>query len=74
MKPDLRGVVSVAHFITGHVQTQSNRVCYFLFFDVFLASKEYNYLELELIYAWKTILAKKKIKRLASLEKKCLAL
>ena len=28
-------MASVAHLITGHEQTQLNRVCYFLFFGVF---------------------------------------
>ena len=33
-KPVLRDVASALHFITGHEQTQLNRVCYFRFFDV----------------------------------------
>ena len=33
------GACSVALFIIGHEQIQLNRVCYFQFFDVFLASK-----------------------------------
>ena len=35
-------VAGVAHLITGHKQTQSNRVCYFHFFNVVLASKGSN--------------------------------
>ena len=40
----LGGMVGVAHFITGHEQTQYNLVCYFYFhfFDVVLASKGSN--------------------------------
>ena len=37
--PVLGGVDGVAHFSTSHEQTQLNRVCYFHFFGVFLASK-----------------------------------
>ena len=33
----LGGVTSVANFITGREQTGLNRICYFLFFGVFLA-------------------------------------
>ena len=29
----------VHRYITAHEQTQQNRVCYFRFFDVFLASR-----------------------------------
>ena len=28
------GMAAVAHFVTGHQQTQQNRVCYFHSFDV----------------------------------------
>ena len=35
----LRGVASVAYFITGHEQTQYNRVAAFIFFGVFHALK-----------------------------------
>ena len=38
--PVLGGVAGVAHLITGHEQTKYNRVCYFHFFDVLLASKQ----------------------------------
>ena len=40
------GVASVAHFSTGHEQTQYNRVCYFHLFGVSLASMGSNYSEL----------------------------
>ena len=40
------GMSSVAQFITGHEQTQLNRVGYFYFFGVFLASKGSIYSEL----------------------------
>ena len=46
LKPVLGGMATVENFITGHEQTQLNRVCYFHFFDVFLAFKGSNYLEL----------------------------
>ena len=46
LKPTVGGVASVACFITGHEQTQSNQVCYFLFLGVFLASKGSNFPEL----------------------------
>ena len=36
------GVAGVAHFITGHGVTQSNRNCYFCFFGVVLASTVFN--------------------------------
>ena len=36
----------VAHFISGHEQTHFNRVCFFHFFGVVLASKESKYSEL----------------------------
>ena len=39
------GVASVAHFFTEHELTQLNRVCYFHFSGVFLASKGSNYSE-----------------------------
>ena len=39
LKPMLEGSATVVHFITGHEQFQSNRVCFFLLFCVFLASK-----------------------------------
>ena len=42
LKPVLGGVAGVAHYITGHEQTQLNRVCYFHFFDVVIASKGSN--------------------------------
>ena len=45
LKPVLRGVASVAYFITGHEQTQSNRVYYFLVFGVVLASKRSGFSE-----------------------------
>ena len=35
LKPVIAGVASVAHFITGHEQTQLKRVRYFRFFDIF---------------------------------------
>ena len=34
-----QGMTSVAYIITGHEKTQFSRVCYFHFFDTFLASK-----------------------------------
>ena len=37
------GVTNVAHVITGQEQAQLNRVCYFHFFSIFLASKASNY-------------------------------
>ena len=37
LKPAIGAWASVAYFITGHKQTQSNRACYFPFF-VFLVS------------------------------------
>ena len=40
------GMTSVAHFIAGHKQTQLNRVCFFVFFGVFLASKISNFSDL----------------------------
>ena len=40
------GVSSVAHYITGHEQARLDRVCYFYFFGVFLASKGSNFSEL----------------------------
>ena len=43
--PVLWGVASVAFLIAGHDQTQLNRVCYFLFFGVFLASGGSNFQE-----------------------------
>ena len=49
LKPVLGGVAGVAYFVTGHEQTQYNRVCYFPFFDarnVFLASKGSDFSEL----------------------------
>ena len=46
LKSLLVGVASAAYFITGHGQTQSNRVCYFLFFGYFLDSKGSSYSEL----------------------------
>ena len=46
LKPAPEGVVSVAHFLTVHEQTISNRVCYFLFFGLFLAFRRFNYSEL----------------------------
>ena len=36
LHPVLGGMVSVAHFNTGHEQTQFNRICYFLFFGVIM--------------------------------------
>ena len=43
----LEGMEGIAHFITGHVQTQKNRgVCCFHFFDAVLASKGSNCSEL----------------------------
>ena len=39
LKPVLESAASVANFITGHEQTQLNRVCYFHFFGEFLNSK-----------------------------------
>ena len=42
----LGGVVSDAHFITGHKQTQSNRICYFRFTGVLSASKGSNFQKL----------------------------
>ena len=39
-------VVGVAHCIAGHEQTPLNRVYYFHFFGVFLASKGSRYSEL----------------------------
>ena len=41
-----RGEPSVAYFINGHEQTPLNRVCFFIFFNVFLASKGSDYSEL----------------------------
>ena len=49
LKPVLGGVASVAYFITGHEQTQCNRVCYFHFFGIFLASKRSDYSEFILV-------------------------
>ena len=40
------GVAGVAHFITVHEQTQSNRVCCFNFFGVLLAPQGSYYLAL----------------------------
>ena len=40
------GVGSIAYFITGHEQTQLNRVCFLNFFAVFLTSKGSKYSEL----------------------------
>ena len=45
LKLVLRGVASVANVITGHEQTQLNRVSHFLFFGVFLTSEGCNYSE-----------------------------
>ena len=39
-------MVGVAHFITGHKQTQLKRVCCFYLFGVFLASKFSDYSKL----------------------------
>ena len=41
-KAVLGGVAGIAHFITCHEQTLLNRVCFFSFFDVVLASKGSN--------------------------------
>ena len=46
LKPVLGGVASVASLITGHEQTQLNRVCYFHFFGMVNASKGSNKSEL----------------------------
>ena len=41
-KPALRGVSSVAPFILGQEEIQSNTFYYFLFFGVFIASKGFT--------------------------------
>ena len=46
LKPALGAVAGVARFITGHEHTQLNRVCHFLFFGAFIASKRSNFPEL----------------------------
>ena len=46
LKPVTGGVAYIAHLITGHEQTQSSRICYFVFCGVFLASKEVGYSKL----------------------------
>ena len=46
LKPVLGGVAGVANSITGHEQTQVNRVCYFHFSGVFLAPEGANNSEL----------------------------
>ena len=40
LEPVVGGVPSVAHVITGHEQTQSNRVCCYLFLGVSFLSKD----------------------------------
>ena len=46
LKPVLGLVAGVNRFITGHEQSQSNRVRYSRFFGVFLASKESKHSEI----------------------------
>ena len=46
LKLVLGGVAGVAYFIIGHEHTQLNRVCYFRFFDVVIASEGSNIAEL----------------------------
>ena len=55
LKPGIKGVAGVTHFIAGLEQPQLNRVCYIIF-GVFIASKESNYMHSELIYGKATFL------------------
>ena len=40
--PVLGGVINFAHFISGHEQTQLNRVCYLRFFNMVLVFEGSN--------------------------------